>query len=301
MSIIKEIDNVFDDIKIDAEAFVNTIKRHYISTQFGQKKENITTVKNLPSLSSLPPKKDLRENDANKGEHVLPPVYNQGNVGSCTGNALGGAVEYDDNGFHPSRLFIYYNERYLEGTVRQDSGAYLIDGIKSLEKYGVCSENTWPYIESRFAQKPSPVAYTEALKHKIIVNSVVSSDNPETEISTVNLNLIKQHLAAGYPCAFIFIVYDSFESLQAPWILDLPQPEEQVQGGHAILCVGYDDNKEYETRNGTKKGCFIIRNSWGAEWGENGYFYMTYDFIQGKGNDGSSLTSEMYCIESISN
>ena len=118
MSIIKEIDNVFDDIKIDAEAFVNTIKRHYISTQFGQKKENITNVKNLPSLSSLPPKKDLRENDANKGEHVLPPVYNQGNVGSCTGNALGGAVEYDDNGFHPSRLFIYYNERYLEGTVR---------------------------------------------------------------------------------------------------------------------------------------------------------------------------------------
>src|SRR5262249_21513787 len=95
------------------------------------------------NLSALPAKIDLRPH--------CPPVYDQGQLGSCTGNAIAGAIHFDrvkqhkTPDFVPSRLFIYYNEREMEGTVSSDAGAQIRDGIKSVSERGDCPETQWPY------------------------------------------------------------------------------------------------------------------------------------------------------------
>ena len=117
-------------------------------------------------LRALPPRVDLRRE--------CPPVYDQGQLGSCTANAIGGAIEFDQikerlpQVFIPSRLFIYYNERVLEGSVASDAGAMLRDGIKTVAKQGACPEPLWPYVVSKFKLKPPVSCYTEAAKHTAV-------------------------------------------------------------------------------------------------------------------------------------
>ncbi len=117
-------------------------------------------------VTALPPKADLRPK--------CPPVVDQGNLGSCTANAIGNAHRFNQmkesqsGDFMPSRLFIYYNERVMEGTVNEDGGAMIRDGIKSIAKQGVCPEKLWPYQINKFATKPPAACYKEALKHQAI-------------------------------------------------------------------------------------------------------------------------------------
>lgn len=210
-----------------------------------------------PKLKALPASTDLRPK--------CSAVEDQGNLGSCTANALVGAMEYvgNKNGVpfvDLSRLFLYYNERRLIGTITVDSGAYLRDGIKSLVKEGVCKEVTCPYKIADFAKKPSTKAYTEALKRQVL--------------SYYRLNLVdemKACLADGFPFAFGFSVYDSFmsASVQKTGTVNLPKPTESLQGGHAVLAVGYNDAKQR----------FLVRNSWGPNWGDKGYFTMPYAYL----------------------
>jgi C1A family cysteine protease len=205
------------------------------------------------------------------------PVEDQGNLGSCTANALAGALEFLEDKdkikeVSMSRLFIYYNERAIEHTVTSDSGAAIRDGIKSLAKQGCCPETEWPYIISRFEIKPSPTCYTDALKH--VIQSYY-------RIST--LTDMKSCLAAGYPFVFGFTVYESFESDQVAktGIVPMPGPTEAVLGGHAVLAVGYNDAQQR----------FIVRNSWGTAWGMQGYFTIPYAYLT-----NSSLASDMWYV-----
>ncbi len=209
-------------------------------------------------LAKLPPKMDLRKN--------CPPVYDQGQLGSCTANAIGGAFEFELNkqkapDFMPSRLFIYYNERAIENTVNSDSGAQIRDGIKTVNKLGVCPEKIWPYNTSEFTQKPHAVCYTDALKHQVISYQRIITD----------INHMKGCLAEGYPFVFGFTVYESFESsaVAQTGIVNLPQKKEKVLGGHAVMAAGYDDASQR----------FIVRNSWGINWGQSGYFTMPYAYL----------------------
>ena len=152
----------------------------------------------LAALRALPPKKDL------SGE--CPPVYDQGELGSCTANAIGGAHEFEQmkqlapprtrsaagnakKAFTPSRLFIYYNERAIEGTVNEDSGAMIRDGIKSVVKQGACKETDWPYVIARFTKKPAKTCYTEAMNHQVVSYRRVVQ----------NLNQMKGCLALAAP------------------------------------------------------------------------------------------------------
>ena len=117
-----------------------------------------------PKVARLPQKINLRKQ--------CSPIENQGKLGSCTANALVAALEFleeKDGVFFVdlSRLFVYYNERVIEGTVDQDSGAFIRDGIKSLAKQGACSEQSWPYAVSDFKKKPSASCYATARKHRI--------------------------------------------------------------------------------------------------------------------------------------
>ena len=204
----------------------------------------------------LPPSVDLRTK--------CPPVEDQGNLGSCTGNALAGAVEFlekrDGVPFvNVSRLFIYYNERVIEHTVNEDAGAMIRDGIKVLVKNGVCAEKKWPYVVSKFASKPSPACYTEALDHQVVAYARIRT-----------LDEMRACLAEGYPFVFGFTVYESFESSQVAktGVAPMPKPKERVLGGHAVLGVGYSDAQKR----------LLVRNSWGPGWGMKGYFTLPYDY-----------------------
>jgi C1A family cysteine protease len=212
-----------------------------------------------PTLLTLPDKVDLREQ--------CPAVYDQGQLGSCTGNAIAAAVQFDRlkatqaPDFPPSRLFIYYNERVLEHTVPQDAGAMIRDGIKTIASCGVCPETDWPYNIGQFAEKPSVRAFSDALGHKAASYCRLLNTLPQ----------LKGCLATGYPFVFGFSVYESFESedVAKSGQVNMPQPNEKLLGGHAVLAVGYDESQQR----------FIVRNSWGPAWGMNGYFTIPYAYL----------------------
>ncbi len=195
-----------------------------------------------------------------------PAVYDQGELGSCTANALAGLFQFllmklGKPSFAPSRLMIYWGERQIEGTVNEDSGANGDDGMTFLQTKGVCRETTWPYDPTRFTEIPPTNAWAEAATHKL--GSPMTIDN-------TNLLEIKSCLASGYPIAFGFIVYPELESekVAQTGILNMPGLFERPIGGHEVLMVGYDD----ATRH------FKIRNSWGPGWGQSGYFEMPYAY-----------------------
>lgn len=208
-------------------------------------------------LKELPPKVDLRSE--------CSTVEDQGSLGSCTANALVGALEYIENQkgmtFEDlSRLFVYYNERVIEGTVDYDAGAYLRDGIKTLADQGVCSEELWPYCTCRYTKKPKQECYDDALNHQILAYERLGT-----------IQEMKSCLADGFPFVFGFAVYESFETSEVAktGMVPMPDPSEKLLGGHAVLAVGYDDST----------GRFIVRNSWGTGWGDSGYFYMPYEYL----------------------
>jgi C1A family cysteine protease len=228
-----------------------------------------------------------------------PAVYDQGQLGSCTANAIGGAFEFDQikekvpHVWRPARLFIYYNERAIEGDVSQDAGAQIRDGIKSVASQGACSEDLWTYSDDttsaspKFAQKPPQDCYDNAAKHLVTSYSSV----PQA------MSQIKGCLASGFPVIFGFTVYESFESQQvaSTGILPMPGSTEKVLGGHAVLCVGYDDTKTVTNPDGsTSTGMVLVRNSWSASWGEAGYFWMPGDYIA-----NSNLASDLWTIRFV--
>jgi C1A family cysteine protease len=218
-------------------------------------------------------------------------IYDQGRIGSCTANAIAGAIEFDQikqgkQEATPSRLFIYYNERKMEHTILTDSGAQIRDGIKSVAKLGACPESLWTYDDTppqpedapcpncKFAQKPTDNCYTEALKHKLLTYQRV----PHV------LGSMKGCLASGYPFVFGFTVYDNFPFQTTTGEVPMPTAQNAVLGGHAVLAVGYDDATQV----------FYFRNSWGAAWGRGGYGLIPYAYLV-----DSDLSDDFWTIRTI--
>ena len=225
--------------------------------------------------AKLPPSADLRSG--------CSPVEDQGQLGSCTAQALIGALEYLEIQANApfadlSRLFVYYNER-PDPTV--DSGAQIRDGIKSLAKIGVCREDLWPYAIDQFAVKPPDACYLAAGNHVI------------TQYTRLNtLNDMKSCLAMGYPFVFGWKVYQSAMTDKVKASGDIPMPGfwerhfTQPLGGHAVLGCGFDDK--------TKK--IMFKNSWSTSWGDSGFGYLPYAYF----ND-PNLSSDFWYIELESN
>lgn len=211
-----------------------------------------------PVLQDLPAAVDLRSG--------MPPIDDQEDLGSCTAQAIAAACEYADKKFgtdkvtKPSRLFVYYNERLIEGTVEYDSGAQLRDGMKAINRYGYPDEKSWPYDIRKFRRKPTQSVYVEAKRDLITQYSSVPQDAAH----------LKGCLAEGFPVIFGFTVYEGFESdiLAKTGIMSMPLHSEATLGGHAVLMVGYDDAKKM----------WLVRNSWGVKWGQAGYFDMPYPY-----------------------
>ena len=218
-------------------------------------------------LRELPPRVDLTPQ--------CPPVYDQGELGSCTANAIAGALQFEEP-FRPSRLFIYYNERAMEGTIDEDAGATLRDGIKSVATQGAAHETMWPYVIARFRRKPPPVVYADGRKHKALLYRRVLR----------SLEQMQGCLASGFPFVFGFSVYESFESpdVAKSGVVPMPSPDEALLGGHAVLAVGYD----------TEKRRFAVRNSWGPAWGREGYFTMPFDYLLDE-----SLSDDFWTVKAV--
>ncbi len=237
-----------------------------------------SVVENIEPIE-LPNIKDLREK--------CPPVFDQGNLGSCTGNAGVGAYMMlkGTNVIH-SRLYLYYKERFLEDTINEDNGATMRSIGKALKKFGVCTEKLHPYITSKFRDMPSEQADKEAENYKI---------NAYKKL--LNIEQIKQYLVEKQQPVMIGMeIYSSFESrgVMQTGIVPMPKKNEKFLGGHAVLIVGYDDNfgkakmktgflnsifRKLTTSN-DDNGYFIVRNSWGKDFGDDGYFYLSYEFMK---------------------
>lgn len=213
----------------------------------------------------------------------FPAVYNQGNLGSCTGNACAGAIAYDRRragetpDFVPSRLMLYLNARELEGTSGFDAGATIRDVVKGAVNNGACSEDLWPYVIQKFADLPPPDAYTEAAKHKVDRYARV----PQTLLA------IKAVLAQGFPILYGFLVYRSFMEMQGG-LMPLPSLDEAPIGGHANVLVGYNSHN-----------LFLSRNSWGTQWMGSDPDYPGYFWVQPEWLLDPNYVSDLWVINHI--
>lgn len=216
-----------------------------------------------PSTAPVPKSVDLRT------KSYMPPIQDQGNLGSCTAHAIAGAyrAEYQrEKGtiIDPSRLFIYYGERTIEHTITSDAGAMIRDGMKVVAKVGAPPESLWPYDITKFAEKPPQAAYDAAPLHKCLVYTRLSG----------SVLSVQQALAKGQLVVCGFTVYESFESQAAADTGKVPDPKkgERVLGGHAVCIVGY---------KALKSGLTLIwRNSWGPDWGAKGFFTTSDKFLK---------------------
>lgn len=225
-------------------------------------------------MEDLPSKVDLRTDEL--------PTFDQGSLGSCTANAVSNAFAFSVNKqkeeklYVPSRLFIYYNTRILEGNEDRDTGATLRNTVKAMNKVGTCGEDIWPYEIPKFTNKPTDDCYKIAKGNKAI----------KYERLTRSLNDFKSCLASGFPFVCGFAVYESFQSKEMAKTgkMKMPDKSEKFYGGHAIIVMGYDDETQ----------CFIVRNSWGKRWGDKGHFYMPYEYLLDR-----NLSDDFWVIQKV--
>jgi len=250
--------------------------------------------------AALPDHRDIkydRRKDAKKAgvpilpSHVdlrgpkMPAVYNQSQLGSCTANGWAGLVQFvalkegGVDAWMPSRLFIYHQELVLEGDCTGDNGASVKTGGKVVSQFGWPNEASYPYLIDlgSLLATPPPAIFTAASSNKALQYQSVAQ----------NLQDMKTCLAAGYPFVFGFTVYQSFESdiVAQTGVVPMPGPKESVLGGHCVMAVGYDD----------PSARMIVRNSWGSDWGQAGYFTMPYAYIT-----SASLAADLWTVRKVS-
>lgn len=209
------------------------------------------------------------------------PVENQQNIGSCTAHAVAGILEYYENKafgkfIDASRLFLYKVTRNLLHNTG-DTGAFLKTTLGALIMFGMPPEEYWPYDTNRFDEEPDAFCYAYANNYRCI--SYFRHDPANVSQEDVLMS-VKKYLSNGIPSVFGFTVYQSIRQANKDGCIPFPFSKERIMGGHAVAAVGYDDDKIISNQIGPDtKGAILIRNSWGTEWGENGYGWLPYEYI----------------------
>lgn len=223
-------------------------------------------------LRALPESVDLRPQ--------LPPIWNQGSIGSCTAHAVAVAhiVAQKRNRAKPvmpSRLALYFNSRALRGWQNQDFGAYICDVFKVIAKQGVANEKLYPYLTSKVFLKPPASVTKDALLNQAVVYRKLNSTNAKE---------IKAALADGHVVVFGSVLYEGYDQLNASNLMPNPDLTAKQVGGHAMALCGYDSAKQQ----------FLVRNSWGCSWGDKGYHWCHESYIT-----DISLTDDMWICEAV--
>jgi C1A family cysteine protease len=227
-------------------------------------------------VKSLPTSVDLRE--------WCSPIEDQGQIGSCTAHAGVGVIEYYERksfGRHieASRLFLYKVTRNLM-KMKGDTGAYLRTTIGAMVLFGVPPEDYWLYTDNEkgFDEEPPAFCYAFAQNYQTI--KYFRHDSPGIKAEEI-LKKVKTYLSKGHPAMFGFTVYNSIEQAENTGKIPFPSPKERIEGGHAVVVVGYDDKMKIKNKYGKIEttGALLIRNSWGKEWGEKGYGWLPYEYI----------------------
>ncbi len=235
-----------------------------------------TAKKKGPRGKVLPAAVDLKE--------WCSPVEDQGQLGSCTAQAGAGIIEYYERksfGRHidASRLFLYKVTRNLM-KMRGDTGAYLRSTIGAMVLFGVPPEEYWQYTDNlqEFDKEPPAFCYSFAQNYKTLK---YYRHDPPSASPDIILNKLKTYLAAGHPAMFGFTVYSSIEQANDSGRIPFPAPRDKIEGGHAVVAVGYDDKMKIKNKYGDEEnvGALLIRNSWGKGWGEDGYGWLPYEYI----------------------
>ncbi len=226
--------------------------------------------------AALPPSADLRK--------CCSPIEDQGRLGSCTANAGAGVIEYYERksfGRHvdASRLFLYKTTRNLM-KMKGDTGAYLRTTIGAMVIFGVPPEEYWPYTDAPqgFDEEPPAFCYSFAQNYKTLV---YYRHDPAAAAPAAVIERLKAYLSAGHPALFGFSVYSSIEQAAETGEIPFPSPRDRMEGGHAVVAVGYDDAKEIRNSYADRPtaGALLIRNSWGKDWGEAGYGWLPYEYV----------------------
>jgi len=215
-----------------------------------------------PKATGNPSAVDLRQ--------YCSPIEDQGNLGSCTAQAVVGLVEYFEGRalgkyLDASRRFLYKVTRKLYH-FQGDTGAYVRGTLKALRIFGVCPEEYWPYDISKYDEEPPAFCYAFAQAYQAVKYYRVWDSDPAKL-----LDQLKASLANGLPFAFGFSVYSSIwdPTVQKTGDIPFPKQGDKLDGGHAVMAVGYNDGP----------GRFLIRNSWGTGWGKAGYGTLPYDYV----------------------
>ncbi len=238
-------------------------------------------------LPDVPDFRDLKFADHYKVVHAsalptivsirdkMSPVRDQGQLGACTGFSTCAAVEYLIPGVVVSPLFVYYEERAAEGTIKADAGANIRTGIKVLNKLGAAQETKWPYSDgpTKFMKKPTAAVVADAKKRTLT-----------TYLRCASRQEVMSALASLKPVVIGFSCYSSLETAAVDKTGHVPMPKktDRLIGGHAICLTGYDSHK----------GLFQFKNSWSTGWGDAGYGYLPFGYL-----DDSNLSDDFWCLQ----
>lgn len=212
----------------------------------------------------------------------MPGCYDQLQLGACVANGIAGAMEWDLTAQNLSvemlsRLFIYFNARYIEGTVKLDHGAQIRDGIKSVAAVGAPPESEWPYDVSKFAAAPPAQAYTDAAKTRLI-------NYQRVPVSALNF---QKAVATRRLVVFGMVLFDSFPESLGVDTVPMPTTSNAVIGAHCMCVCGY------AMINGQLY--FRIRNSWSPQWGDNGYCWIPAAYVA-----SPKFTSDAWVLTAVS-
>jgi len=203
----------------------------------------------------------------------MPSVLFQGILKSCGANAISNCLKFHQKGkkFQPSRLFIHYNARKIDGIdTKIDNSPSFGALLQSIIQYNACDEWTVPYNTFNYSKKPPTVAYTKAKQNKNVVCTLIFNRD--------KIIAMKQNIYQNRPVIFackLFQSYNNFNldaknlSTLLTGYISMPDSQEKEIGSHYLICCCYNDAKKY----------FIVQNSLGVLLGDYGYFYFPYDYV----------------------